>query len=93
MDKRNFSNKSYTLKIGKLRKEIARKIASELIAKFREYKKHDKFPWEGMWLTKQQIIKTQKIMKTRDKIIFIEIIVVFILIIMIFQLFLKSLTF
>ncbi len=67
-----------TLKIRELKEKTRKKVKEGLLKKFEESKRHGIYPWEGMWLSPQDIRKVQEKMKKRDKIVFVEVITLFI---------------
>ncbi len=71
-----------TIRIRNLRKEIREKVENELLKQCNEAQKEGKYPWEGMWLSPQDIEKIQEKMKKRDRIVFVEIIAFFLLMIL-----------
>jgi hypothetical protein len=71
-----------TLKIRELRKKAREKVTKGLSMKFEECKKQGIYPWEGIWLSPQDIRKVQEKMKKRDKIIFAEILTLFFVLIL-----------
>ncbi|TVM04348.1 MAG: hypothetical protein CV087_00175 [Candidatus Brocadia sp. WS118] len=66
-----------TLKIRELRERAREKVQKELIKEFEAHKTQGIYPWEGIWLSPQDIRKVQEKMKTRDKVVFLEIILLF----------------
>jgi len=66
-----------TLKIRELRERTREKVKEELLKEFEACKKQGIYPWEGIWLSPQDIRKVQGKMKKRDKIVFIEVITLF----------------
>jgi hypothetical protein len=60
--------------INLLRMEIRKKTEEELQKKSDEAQKEGRYPWEGMWLTPDEIRKMQRMMKKRDRMGFIEVI-------------------
>lgn len=69
-------------RIRDLRKKIREKVEDHLLRQYDKAQKMGKYPWEGMWLTPQDIEKIQKTMKKRDRIVFAEIIALFLLMIL-----------
>lgn len=67
------------LKVMELAKEIKKKVKAEFAKKQEDSKSQGIYPWEGMWLSPQDIRKVQEKMKERDKIVFVEIIILFII--------------
>lgn len=65
------------LKVVELAKEIRKKVKDEFIKKYEDFKRQGKYPWEGTWLSPQDIGKLQERMKKRDKVVFAEIIILF----------------
>jgi hypothetical protein len=66
-----------TLKIRELREKAKRTVQGGLIKEFEKYKIQGIYPWEGIWLSSQDIRKVQERLKKRDKIVFIEVIILF----------------
>lgn len=66
-----------TLKIRELRNKARERVKEGLFREFEEYKRQGIYPWEGMWLSTQDIRKVQENMKKKNKIIFIEILILF----------------
>lgn len=66
-----------TLKIRELREKAKEKVQGGLIKEFEKYKTQGIYPWEGIWLSSQDIKQIQEKMKKRDKIVFIEVIILF----------------
>lgn len=66
-----------TRKIRELKEKTREKVKEELLKEFEEQKRQGLYPWEGIWLSPQDIRKVQEEMKRRDKIVFIEIIFLF----------------
>lgn len=62
-----------TLKI----REVKEKTREALSREFEEQKRAGLYPWEGIWFSPQDIKKLQKKMQTRDKVVFLEIILLF----------------
>ena len=70
-------NDALALKVLDLKNRIRVKLIKEMSEDLPKYEREQKFPWEGRWLRKEQIIECQKRMKRRDRIVFIEIIILF----------------
>ncbi|GAN33051.1 MAG: hypothetical protein DPW20_01715 [Candidatus Brocadia sp.] len=70
-------NDVLTLKIRELKEKTREKVKERLLKEFEEEKRRGLYPWEGIWLSPQDIRKVQETMKKRDKVIFIEIILLF----------------
>ncbi|MDR4509881.1 MAG: hypothetical protein MRJ65_16880 [Candidatus Brocadiaceae bacterium] len=66
-----------TKEIKEQRIKIRKKIEKELLEKYKEYLSQGKFPWEGLWLKPEDIAKLQNKLKKRDKIVFIEVLILF----------------
>lgn len=66
-----------TLKIRELREKAKEKVQGGIIKEFEKHKAQGIYPWEGIWLSSQDIRKVQEMMKKRDKIVFIEVIILF----------------
>ncbi|MCF6158406.1 MAG: hypothetical protein E3K32_07505 [wastewater metagenome] len=76
---RNKNNDTLVLKIRELREKIRGKVREEHLKECEEYRNLGKYYWEGLWVTPQNIKKIQKVMKKRDRIIFLEILILFII--------------
>lgn len=70
-------NDDLTLKIRELKEKIGEKVKEALSREFEEQKRAGLYPWEGNWLSPQDIRKVQEKMKTRDKVVFLEIMLLF----------------
>ena len=77
MTKLKKDDDAFTLKIRELREKAREKVTKGLLMKFEEFKRQGIYPWEGIWLSPQDIRKVQEKMKKRDKIVFIEVITLF----------------
>ncbi len=67
------------LKIRELKEKTREKVREGLLKEFEEYKRQGIYPWEGIWLSPQDIRKVQEKMKKRDKVVFGEVIALFII--------------
>lgn len=63
-----------------LRKDVRKRVEEELIKEYEDARREGKYPWEGLWLERQQIERLIRRMEWRDKIAFLEVLVVFLLI-------------
>ena len=70
---------SLVIQIRELRKRISRRVEDELVKEHREAQKEGKYPWEGLWLTRQDIVKLEESLKRRNRIVFLEIVLLFLL--------------
>lgn len=68
-----------TSKIKDMRREIRKRVEDEFLIKQKEAIEQGRYPWEGMWLKPQEIEKLQKQLKLRDRIAFVEIIILYLL--------------
>lgn len=66
-----------TLKIRSVREGIREKVREDLLRQCKEFQNQGKYPWEGMWLIPQEIVKLQKKLKRRDRVVFVEVIILF----------------
>jgi len=60
-------------RISKIRKRIRTKVQKKVLSEYEVKKKSGKYPWEGVWLTPQDISKVQAKMKKRDRVVFAEL--------------------
>lgn len=58
-------------------REVKEKTREAFFREFEEQKRAGLYPWEGIWFSPQDIKKLQEKMKTRDKVVFLEIILLF----------------
>lgn len=65
--------------IGELRKEIRGKMEAELLKEYAEKQKEGKYPYEGMWLEPHEVVKLQKKLKIRDRIVLAEVLILYVL--------------
>jgi hypothetical protein len=56
-----------------LRSAVRTKVREETLSEYDEAKKEGKYPWEGMWLTPEQITRAQEKLKKRDKVVLFEL--------------------
>lgn len=61
-------------KIRKLAKEVREKVKDELLKEYEKFKSQGKYPWEGMWLSPQDIGKLQERLKKKDRVVFAEVV-------------------
>jgi hypothetical protein len=88
---KNTENAILNRMISEKRNQIRGKVQKDIYQDLNKYKRKNRFLWEGVWLKRGQIIKCQKQMKKRDRVVFIEILMIF-FIIGIFSFFLLILT-
>ena len=60
-------------RISKIRKRIRTKVQKKVLSEYEVKKKLGKYPWEGVWLSPQDISKVQAKMKKRDRVVFAEL--------------------
>lgn len=56
--------------------EIRRKVSEEIDATRKEATSAGRYPWNGMWLTPDQIEKAIRLLRRGDRVIFLEVIAV-----------------
>lgn len=64
-----------------LRSAIRARIREETLSEYEEARKEGKYPWEGMWLTPEQITRAQEKLKKKDKIVLFELLGLFFILI------------
>jgi len=69
---------SIYLSVRELAKRIRKEVRDEISMEYEKARKQDKYPWEGMWLTSQDINKFQTRLKKRDRAAFMEIVLLFV---------------
>lgn len=70
---------SINSRINELKKDIKGKVTNEIQERYNEALKDGKYPWEGAWLTTEEIRSAQSRLKKRDRIVFTELMVLFII--------------
>ena len=65
------------LQIRSMRDRISRRVEDELVKEQEEAEKEGKYPWEGLWLTRQDIGKLEECVKRRNRVVLLEIILLF----------------
>lgn len=64
------------LKIKKLAKDVRERVKNELLKEYEKFKSQGRYPYEGLWLSSQDIEKLQERLKKRDRIVFVEVLTV-----------------
>ena len=69
---------SIYLSVRELTKRIRKEVKDDISLQYEHAQKQGKYPWEGMWLTSQDIRKIQARLKKRDRAVFMEVIILFV---------------
>lgn len=73
MKARREGRDEFVQKIKAIRDEVRQKVAEELSKEYEEAQREGKYPWEGLWLDRTQIEKLIQQIKSKEKVVFAEI--------------------
>lgn len=68
------------LKVKELRRKAGERVKEQILEEYEEFKHQGKYPWEGLWVSPEEVKDLQRKIKKRDKIVFAEVIFLFIVI-------------